>query len=228
MIRIKKEFIIEKFKLYPLTYTLMILNILIFIVPQIFTVWFEPIYQEGALNGYWVVIEGQIYRLLTSIFLHADAMHIVMNMLSIYMVGTMVERLFSKVSYLSIYFISAFFGSFASIYMHLGGWAVGASGAIFGLFGALAGFAWVHKETHKEEFMHFMRQFGVILLINLVLGFVIPDIDVSAHVGGLVTGIIGGMILAKSQKYLFIYVLGSLFILSIIYEQLPALYAHML
>ena len=224
MIRIKKEFIIEKFKLYPLTYTLMILNILIFIVPQIFTVWFEPIYQEGALNGYWVVIEGQIYRLLTSIFLHADAMHIVMNMLSIYMVGTMVERLFSKTIYLGIYFISGLFGSFLSMYVHTEGWAVGASGAIFGIFGALAGFAWIHRQTMRTQFIDFMKNFGVILLINLGIGLLFPSVDMSAHIGGLVAGLAGGMVVAKNPKYLWAYLVVSVALLVGAYGYLSSLY----
>jgi rhomboid protease GluP len=147
-------------------------------------------------------------------------------MLSLYIVGTMVEKLFTKSAYLGIYFVSALFGSFASIYMHLGGQAVGASGAIFGLFGALAGFAFVHRNTMQNQFISFMKNFGVILLINLVIGFVFPSIDVSAHVGGLFAGIIGGFITAKNPKYLWSYLLISLLLLWVSYGYLEGLYVR--
>ncbi len=216
---------LTKFKEYPLTYLLIILNITIFLTPILVPSLENFIYQEGALSGYWVVVKGEIYRLVSSIFLHSGGTHIVMNMLSLYMVGRVVERLFSNFAYLSIYFISAFFGGFASIYMHLDGWAVGASGAIFGVFGALAGFAFVHRNTMREQFMAFMKDFGVILLINLVIGFVFPSIDVSAHVGGLVAGVVGGLVIAKQPRFVWVYLAVSVSLLVAIYNYLTLLYA---
>jgi len=216
---------LEKFKEYPLTYTLMGISIIVFLIASININWEETLYMSGVLHGYSVVVKGEYYRLFTSIFLHADAMHIVMNMLSLYIVGTMVEKLFSSLSYVSIYFVSALFGSFASIYMHLGGQAVGASGAIFGLFGALAGFAFVHRNTMRNQFISFMKNFGMILLINLVIGLVVPSIDMSAHIGGLVAGLIGGMMIAKNPKFIWLYLILSLLFLIYIYNHIFALYA---
>ncbi len=216
----------NKFKEYPLTYTLMAISIVIFILGELSTSLDMYLYQNGVLHGYSVVMRGELYRLFTSIFLHADAMHIVMNMLSLYIVGTMVEKIFSKSAYLGIYFASALFGSFTSIYMHLGGQAVGASGAIFGLFGALAGFAFVHRNTMRDQFMSFMKNFGLILVINLVIGFVFPSIDVSAHVGGLVAGMVGGFMIAKNPKYLWAYLIASLILLWFAYWYLTGLYVH--
>jgi len=215
----------EKLKEYPLTYSLMAISIVVFILGQTFPSLDEYFYYNGVLHGYTVVMGGELYRLFTSIFLHADAMHIVMNMVSLYIVGTMVEKLFSKSAYLGIYFMSALIGSFTSIYMHLGGQAVGASGAIFGLFGALAGFAFVHRNTMRNQFISFMKNFGVILLINLVIGFVFPSIDVSAHVGGLVAGMVGGFVIAKKPTYLWVYLGVSLVLLWLSYGYLTGLYA---
>ncbi len=213
-----------KLKEYPLTYTLMAISIVIFILGQLSSSLDMYLYQNGVLHGYSVVMKGELYRLFTSIFLHADAMHIVMNMLSLYIVGTMVEKLFSKSAYLGIYFASALFGSFTSIYMHLGGQAVGASGAIFGLFGALAGFAFVHRNTMRNQFISFMKNFGFILLINLVIGFVFPSIDVLAHVGGLVAGMVGGFVIAKNPKYLWSYLLVLGLVLWFFHTYLTGLY----
>ena len=217
---------LEKFKLYPLTYTLIVINTLLFVVASLNESLDEALYLSGVLHGYSVVMKGEVYRLVTSIFLHSDSIHLIMNMLSLYMVGTVVERLFNKFEYLSIYFISAFFGSFTSIYVHLGGQAVGASGAIFGLFGALAGFAFVHRNTMREQFIDFMKNFGVILFINLVIGFTVPNIDVSAHVGGLVAGVIGGYLIAKQKRYLWIYIAISGVSFVLIYNYISTLYAH--
>lgn len=215
----------DKFKEYPLTYTLMAISIIMFILGQISSSMNEYLYINGVLHGYSVVMKGEWHRLFTSLFLHADVMHIAMNMLSLYMVGTMVEKLFSKSAYLGIYFVSALFGSFTSIYMHLGGQAVGASGAIFGLFGALAGFAFVHKDTMRHQFMAFMKNFGLILVINLVIGFVFPSIDVSAHVGGLVAGMAGGFVIAKNPKYLWAYLFSSMLLLWLADAYITGLYA---
>ncbi len=217
---------IEKFKDIPLTYSLMAVSILLFLISTISDDVAETIFVAGALHGYSVVVKGEIYRLFTSTFLHSGGTHIVMNMLSLYIVGKMVEKLFSKVAYLSIYFMSAFFGAFVSIYMHLDGVAVGASGAIFGLFGALAGFVFVHKDRLGGQFKAFMKDFGFLLLINLVIGFVFPNIDVSAHVGGLVAGILGGFIIAKNPKFIWGYVVVSLFLLVVFYNYLASLYAN--
>lgn len=202
---------------------MIVINVVVFLIPQVMVQWAEPFYQYGALNGYWVIAQGEFYRLFTSLFLHADMMHIVMNMLSLYMVGTMVERLFSPMAYLSIYFTAGLVGSFASMYIHTTGWAVGASGAIFGIFGALAGFAWIYRQTMREQFMHFMKNFGVILLINLGIGLVFPSIDMSAHVGGLIAGLVGGMMIATNPRYLWAYLFVTALLLYGMYNVLVSL-----
>ena len=217
---------LEKFKDIPLTYSLMAVSILLFLISTISDNLAETIFVTGALHGYSVIVKGELYRLVTSTFIHSSGTHIIMNMLSLYIVGKMVERLFSKTAYLSIYFISAFFGAFASIYMHLDGVAVGASGAIFGLFGALAGFVFVHKDRLGGQFKAFMKDFGIILIINLVIGFAVPNIDISAHVGGLFAGMVGGFVIAKNPKFVFGYIAVSLLLLISFYNYLESIYAN--
>ncbi len=220
----KKGFLIEKFKEFPITYSLIILNVFIFLVTTISPELTEEMFQLGGLNGFYVVLKGEIYRLFSSMFLHNDIMHISMNMLSIYMVGRVVERLFSTWIYLGIYFISGLFGSFAYIYLNPLDWAVGASGALFGIFGALAGFAFVQRKQMGREFIGFMQNFGVVLLINFFIGLIFPNIAISAHVGGLLAGVIGGVIVAKGLNYIWGYVLVSITILLVAYGYLETLY----
>ncbi len=203
----------------------MAINVVVFIIPLIVTQWLEPLHQFGALHGYWIFIKDEPYRFLTSMFLHSGPMHIVMNVLSLYLIGKILERLFTPSAYIAIYFITGIFGSLIYIYISPFEWAVGASGAIFGMFGALAGFAWVHRKTMQEEFMQFMRSFGMILLLNLGLGLAMPQIAMSAHIGGLVAGIISGIIMAKNPNYLWAYLLGSAVLVFLISNYLSSLYA---
>ena len=200
------------------------MNLLVFMLSTLGVSWQNSIFEFSAIQGYAVIIQGEIYRLFTSMFVHNNMLHISMNMLSLYMVGKIVERLFSAWAYLALYFISGLFGSFAYMSMTLYDGAVGASGAIFGIFGALAGFVLVHRRTMQQQFMQFMRDFGIILVINFFIGIIFPNIAMSAHIGGLVAGVIGGFIIAKNSKYLGIYILVSLGILIGVYNFLPLVY----
>ena len=203
----------------------MLICIIIFVVPLILSSLEVPMYMAGALHGYEIFVKGEFYRFITSMFMHSGAMHIVMNMLSIYMIGQIFEKLFKPSTYLAIYVITGILGSLLFLYINDDGQAVGASGAIFGMFGALAGFAWVHRKTMHNEFMNFMRSFGMILLVNFGLGLAIPEIAMSAHIGGLLTGIISGMILAKNPNHLGVYLLGSSILIFLSYNYISSLYA---
>ncbi|HIO95881.1 MAG TPA: rhomboid family intramembrane serine protease [Campylobacterales bacterium] len=201
----------------------MILNISVFALPFI-GLDEQSLFEFGALNGFLVVIYEELWRLLTSMFLHSGAMHIVMNMLSLYIVGRLVERLFSAVSYLGIYFISGIVGSLISVYFHPMGWGVGASGAIFGIFGALTGFVLVHRKRMQDEFIEFIRGFGMVLVLNLGIGLIFPSIDLSAHIGGLVAGAIGGALVAYNPKYIGLYAVIAGVAVALFYNYLPSLY----
>ncbi|MCH9739975.1 MAG: rhomboid family intramembrane serine protease [Epsilonproteobacteria bacterium] len=186
----------------------------------------EYLYSIGGMFGPSVVMDGEIWRLFTAMFLHGGAEHIIMNMLSLYIVGRSVEMLFSKVAYLGIYFVSGLVGGLASIYFHPVSVGVGASGAIFGVFGALAGFALVHYKRMHDEFISFMRGFGIILVLNLVIGLVFPSVDLSAHIAGLVVGVIGGIFVAKFPKGIWLYVAIMTLLMVLFYNYLPVLYVN--
>jgi len=182
-------------------------------------------YLKGALHGYEIFVKGESYRFISSMFMHSGAMHIVMNALSLYLVGEVLEKLFKPLTYLSIYMVTGIFGSLFYLFISPDGQAVGASGAIFGIFGAMAGFAWVKRKTMQKKFVLFMNNFGIILLLNLGLGLAIPEIAMSAHIGGLIAGIVSGVILAKNPNYLWAYLLGSSTLIYLSYSYLASLYA---
>lgn len=160
----------------------------------------------GAIFGPSIIIDGELWRLVTAMFLHGGIEHIAMNMLSLWFVGRVMESWFDRVSYISIYFISGIAGGLISIYMHPTTVGIGASGAIFGIFGALSGMVIVHRRRMEEQFKAFMKEFGIILFLNLVIGVVFESVDLSAHIAGLIVGMIGGAMVAKSYKMIWIYI----------------------
>ncbi len=201
---------IEDIKRYKLTYTLIILNSVVYLVSAFLSQNFtdmdmQTLVDMGALYGPYTVQEGEWWRLFTAMFLHGGMTHILMNMFSLYIVGRAAEMYFDTKSYLSIYLFSGLLGGLASLYMHPASVGVGASGAIFGIFGALAGFFLAHRDKIASHSKAFMKDFAIIIGINLVIGFSIPSVDVSAHIGGLLVGLVGGFVLSKNPKWILAY-----------------------
>jgi len=201
---------IEDIKRYKLTYTLIILNSTVYLFSAFFShsisdMDMQTLVDMGALYGPYTVQQGEWWRLFTAMFLHGGMTHILMNMFSLYLVGRAAEMYFDMKSYLSIYFFSGLLGGLASLYMHPASVGVGASGAIFGVFGALAGFFLAHRDKIATHSKAFMKDFAIIIGINLLIGFSIPSVDVSAHIGGLVVGLIGGFLLSKNPKWILAY-----------------------
>jgi rhomboid protease GluP len=148
-----------------------------------------------------------------------------MNMVSLYLIGRGAEMYFDKKSYLSIYLFSGLIGGLTSLYVHPVSVGVGASGAIFGVFGALAGFFLAHREKIATHTKAFMKEFAVIIGINLVIGFAIESVDVSAHIGGLIIGFIGGFMLSKDPKWIGIYSIAMIAVMGVMIFYLPHYYA---
>ena len=115
-----------------------------------------------------------------------------------------------------------------SLYMHPVSVGVGASGAIFGVFGALAGFFLAHREKIESHSKAFMKNFAIIIVINLVIGFSIPSVDVSAHIGGLIVGFIGGFVLSKNPKWILAYSTAMILLIMAIASYLPDHYVQIL
>jgi len=185
----------------------------------------EYLWSIGASYGPSVVMEGEVWRLFSAMFLHGGLEHILMNMFSLYLVGRSVEMIFSRVSYLSIYLISGLIGSLTSIYFHPVTVAIGASGAIFGIFGSVVGFALIYRHQMHSQFQDFIKSVGVVLLLNLGIGLIFPSVDMSAHIGGLLAGLVGGAMVAKSYKNIWLFVILMMILSAVVYSYLPSLYS---
>ncbi|WP_280768441.1 rhomboid family protein [Salipaludibacillus daqingensis] len=130
------------------------------------------------------ILDGEWWRFFSAMFLHIGFLHLFMNSLALFYLGGAVERIFGTSRFILIYFIAGFIGSVSSFVFN-DNVSAGASGAIFGCFGALLYFGLIHKRL-------FFRTMGmnviVILAINLAFGFIVPMVDNGAHIGGLVGG----------------------------------------
>ncbi|MFT7823966.1 MAG: rhomboid family intramembrane serine protease [Sulfurimonas sp.] len=223
----------QEFQAFKLTYTLIVLNLLVYIPAALFSADIvsmdtRVLVALGALYGPIVFGYDEWWRLLSAMFLHGGMTHLLMNMFSLYIVGRPVEIYFSKYSYLAIYFFSGLIGAVASLAVHPESVGIGASGAIFGLFGALTGFFIVHRERIGAQSKVFMKNVGVIIALNVFLGLTIPAIDMSAHAAGFVTGLTGGMVISKNSGRFIAYSVVMLMILGSSVFYLQGLYASVL
>ena len=132
------------------------------------------------------IASGELWRLLTPVFIHAGLLHIFVNMYSLYALGPAVERFFAARRMLALYLLSGIGGVILSLAFSPEP-SVGASGAIFGLLGALAVFLYLHRAAFGRFGMVQLRQLVFVAVLNLMLGLS-PGIDNWGHVGGLITG----------------------------------------
>jgi len=163
----------------------------------------EEVLQMGALVPA-LVAQGEAWRLVTSAFLHSGFVHLALNMLSLYFLGSFAEISFGRSRFLALYFISGIASGIA--YLYFGPFnapAVGASGAIFGLLGGVFGFA-LRRGTFSTR-NPIISQLLFLTAINLFLGATIPGMSNTAHIGGLLGGLVFGYLMAPtvhSQKKL--------------------------
>jgi membrane associated rhomboid family serine protease len=145
---------------------------------------------------------GQWWRLLTAMFLHAGIFHIGFNLYFLWVIGRICEQIFGKGAYALVYFGSGLISSLVSAAWQPAVVSVGASGALFGVFGAFLGFTFRRRAVLPPEFVKSVRRNALVLIgINVAFSLAVPEIDVAAHVGGLLAGLgLGYMIAALAER----------------------------
>lgn len=138
------------------------------------------------------IIEGQYWRLVTPMFLHANLLHLALNMLNFFILGLIAERIFGHIRFVLIYLLTGVASALASFAFAPQEVSVGASGAIFGLVGAYSIFILVHRLAFPRGGLTALVWLILVIGLNLGLGFVIPNVDNYAHVGGLLSGCLLG------------------------------------
>lgn len=148
-----------------------------------------------------LVVQGEWWRLITVMFLHANLIHIFLNGLNMYILGKQLEALFGPVRYTAIFFISGFTGSVVSFGLHDVVLGVGASGAIFGLLGATIGYFLRQRENFGLMGQRYLRSLLGTAALNFAILILIPGIDNFAHAGGLVGGLVLGYLCTPLYKF---------------------------
>ena len=177
-------------------------NIIIYILVHHTAIFGESVLalQKGALSWYMIKEEGDYYRLITSMFIHSDFEHLMNNMLVLFFVGDNLERAIGKTKYLLIYFGSGIIAGISSIGYNMLKermvLSVGASGAIFGIVGAM-GYILLVNKGHMEDISS--RQIVLFTIFSLYGGIANANIDNMAHIGGFIGGIILALILYKRK-----------------------------
>lgn len=181
---------IFKPKRIVITNILVILNIIMFAL----TMTIPKLANMFILNP-TAVRNGEVYRLLTSTFMHASILHLVFNMYALSIIGKQVETFLGKSKFLLVYLFSGLTGSLLSCAI-TNSYSLGASGAIFGLMGSLLYFGY-HYRLYLGSVL--LGQIFPVIVINLVIGYITPSIDNAAHIGGLVGGLFLSMALGVNK-----------------------------
>ena len=186
---IRRENFKQYISLYPVVSTLLAINLIVYLITLIPGLGDEVFWRGIHING--LIDQGEWWRLVTSMFLHGGFTHVLFNMFSLFIFGPELEHFTGKVRFLTIYFLSGIIGNLATFMIEDSTYAsVGASGAIFGMIGAFG--ALVYYTRHL--FPQLKQVILPIIVISVIMTFLSPNINISAHLGGLVAGFLIGMV----------------------------------
>jgi membrane associated rhomboid family serine protease len=181
---------IEPYVTYAILAVTVVIGLLALLVPAFDTWSFQAFSLDKLL-----VWQGEYWRLGSVVLVHGGILHLGFNMYALFIVGPIVEQLYGHARFLLIYVLCALGGSAASYVFSDVRWSVGASGAVFGLFGMLLVADRVHKPALTRNARNLTAQIGGLIAINLVIGFVATGIDNAAHIGGLLAGAVLGLVM---------------------------------
>jgi membrane associated rhomboid family serine protease len=188
----------EGFWRAPATFILIGLNVIVFLIEVAsghggFGEQHGKVVVDFILFGPFVA-EGEWYRLVTSGFLHATPLHIGFNMLLLYLLGRLLEPALGTPRFLAVYFAALLAGSFGALLLDPNSPSLGASGAVFGLAGAI--FVIARGRGMNE----IAGQIGFLIVFNLIYSFAVPDISIGAHLGGLAAGVVCGLATVAGER----------------------------
>lgn len=195
---VKAEEIFKK-KTPIITYLLILINVIVFAITYIYGSGIEP----NVLVKFGGLISTSNYsfnlsRIFTSMFLHVSIVHLILNMYSLYVLGSQLESFYGKFKFLIIYLVSGIAGNLLTLpLLQSNVVSVGASGAIFGLMGSLLYFGY-HYRVYLGTVIK--SQIIPLIVLNLLIGFLVTSINNFAHIGGLVGGILISIVVGVKYK----------------------------
>lgn len=193
----------EELKKEPVTAVLILVNILVFLIVELTGGSQDTVHMLrcGAAYTPYILEDGEWYRIFTCMFLHFGMEHLANNMLVLFVLGGRLERTVGKVRFLLIYLLGGIAGNLISLFldMRIPDFSVsaGASGAVFAVMGAMI-YVLVRLKGRLEDLS--ARQILVMAAFSLYFGFTSSGVDNAAHVGGLLGGFLGAILLYHPRK----------------------------
>jgi len=195
----------SQFRSAPAVFVLILVNVLVFL----FQIWFgdlndpDVLHRIGALEPYAVAVQGEYWRLFTALFLHGGFLHLGFNLFALYVLGPPLERSIGTIRFLACYLISGLASGAGVVALNTIGLVreaqvIGASGCIFGVVGAWAGFLLRHH--HVPHARQQLANIGFIVVIQIAFDLSTPEVSMSAHMFGLFAGFFLGLILAPQPR----------------------------
>lgn len=183
------------------TKAIIVLNVLLYLYLSFLSENFlhtdSDVLMHAGANSGAAVFSGEWKRIILSMFLHGGLVHLLINMFGVWSVGNLVEKLFGPLAFAVIYFISGTVGSMFSLFSHSAdSIGVGASGALCGVFGALLAYA-LFKKMPRRITKNILYNALFIIALSVVMAMQIPQIDNSAHIGGLVGGFVAAVFIGQ-------------------------------
>jgi len=190
--------LISKLKKIPMTYYLVGVNVIVFLLIHItnFLIADNWLLVQLMKNTEAIALNGEIYRLFTAVFTHVDLYHIFFNCMALIILGKPIEQILGEWKFLIIFLVAGLFGSLASFIFSANN-AIGASGGVFGLFGVHFYLLMINKKVYLKVFGN---EIFKLLLINVVIGFLVPNIDYYGHFGGILGGFLATLSLGLGHK----------------------------
>ncbi|WP_172370718.1 rhomboid family intramembrane serine protease [Sporosarcina jiandibaonis] len=178
----------EYIRFYPIVTIFLFINISLFLITLLPGI--GVIVQTSGIGINYLIADGEWWRFVTPMFLHGGFMHILFNMFCLFVFGPELEKLTGKMRFITLYMLSGIFANVATYFFQDLGYAhLGASGAIFGMFGAFGALVYYTKHAMPQ-----LRQIILpIIVISVIMTFIGPNINATAHIAGLVVGFLIGL-----------------------------------
>ena len=185
---IRRENFKQYLQLYPVVSVIIAINLITYIITLIPGIG-DKIFDAG-LSFNLLIAQGEWWRVVTSMFLHAGFMHLLFNMFSLFLFGPELEKIAGKVRFLVVYFVAGIFGGAMTYATQDAMYAsVGASGAIFGIIGAFGALVYYTRNSFPQ-----LRQIILpIIVVSIIMTFLQSNINIAAHLGGLGAGFVLGL-----------------------------------
>ncbi|TWS94949.1 rhomboid family intramembrane serine protease [Streptococcus sp. sy018] len=212
-----------EWRTYPATSFLLAVTVLVFLLMQLRYLGQassgQAVFDFGGMYGDWVKIRpSQLWRLIMPIFVHIGWQHFIMNSVTLYFLGHLVEKLWGSKSFLILYLLAGGFGNLLTMFVTPSVLAAGASTSLFGLFAAVVVVGYASKNPYLKQLG---RSYQSLLVLNLLFNLFMPDVSLVGHLGGLIGGALASVFISLPEP---VFSLKSRWLAALTYLSLVVLF----